>query len=217
MWESKHYEFNPTLRRLQQDSEDNENTYQNDEDENYQNHFDDYPNEFKMPITSTLSSTPFGVWSIDDTMHPFRQFALWMGHTNFNIGKNTFNTIKKTPGVEVLSVISRYRFIIGIGKMFNFTDVRVDIENRLCSQSNKIPDISLDDGKKLNDVISELSSSGREWAIYVFPNGKYEYATDENLEEFNRRKKIMFDSKTESSGYYFDSSTIKGKSQSIHE
>lgn len=55
-------------------------------------------------------------------------FDCWMGHTNFDITpviKEKLNTI---PGVEVLKICSRYRFFVGVGTMFNFTDVRKNIE-----------------------------------------------------------------------------------------
>lgn len=56
-------------------------------------------------------------------------FDCWMGHTNFDITpiiKEKLNTI---PGVEVLKICSRYRFFVGVGTMFNFTDVRKNIED----------------------------------------------------------------------------------------
>ena len=35
------------------------------------------------------------------------------------------------PGVEVLKILSRYRFFVGIGKLFDFTEVRKNIENEI--------------------------------------------------------------------------------------
>jgi hypothetical protein len=37
-----------------------------------------------------------------------------------------------------LNVTSRYRFFIGIGKMFNFSDVRKDIENTITSEGETL-------------------------------------------------------------------------------
>lgn len=58
-------------------------------------------------------------------------FDCWVAHTNFNITEDIKNTVNKIPGVEILKIHSRYRFFIGIGKMFNFSNVRQDIEKAL--------------------------------------------------------------------------------------
>ena len=58
-------------------------------------------------------------------------FDCWGGHSNFDITPSIKSCIEKTGGVEVLKVQSRYRFFIGIGRMFNFSDVRKEIEKRL--------------------------------------------------------------------------------------
>ena len=55
-------------------------------------------------------------------------FDCWVGHTNFDITPTVKKTISEIKGVEVLKVTSRYRFFIGVGKMFKFTNVRSDIE-----------------------------------------------------------------------------------------
>jgi len=58
-------------------------------------------------------------------------FDCWMGHTNFNITKQIKGLLDEVDGVEILKVCSRYRFFIGIGKMFDFSIVRKSIEDRL--------------------------------------------------------------------------------------
>ena len=58
-------------------------------------------------------------------------FDCWIGHTNFNLTEDIKRKINKIEGVEILKIYSRYRFFIGIGKMFNFTEVRKNIEAEL--------------------------------------------------------------------------------------
>lgn len=58
-------------------------------------------------------------------------FDCWMGHTNFNITDNIKEELNKVDGVEVLKICSRYRFFVGVGKMFKFSNVRKNIENAL--------------------------------------------------------------------------------------
>ena len=58
-------------------------------------------------------------------------FECWIVHSNFDITKEIKNILNKTEGVELLKICSRYRFFIGIGKMFEFKNVRKLIEERL--------------------------------------------------------------------------------------
>jgi hypothetical protein len=58
-------------------------------------------------------------------------FDCWIGHTNFDITPSVKNILDSTAGVEVLKVLSRYRFFIGIGKLFDFKEVRKNIEEEL--------------------------------------------------------------------------------------
>jgi hypothetical protein len=67
-------------------------------------------------------------------------FDCWMAHTNFNLTPETKSVLNKIDGVEILKICSRYRFFIGIGKMFDFNDVRYSIEQELESNSGEKAD-----------------------------------------------------------------------------
>jgi len=58
-------------------------------------------------------------------------FDCWIGHSNFDITETIKDELEETSGVEVLKIQSRYRFFIGVGKMFDFQDVRKEIESNL--------------------------------------------------------------------------------------
>ena len=58
-------------------------------------------------------------------------FDCWVGHTNFNLSKKIVSELERIEGVELLRICSRYRFFIGIGKMFDFKAVRKNLEKRL--------------------------------------------------------------------------------------
>ena len=58
-------------------------------------------------------------------------YDCWLGHTNFNITHVIKQELDKVDGIEILKVCSRYRFFIGIGQMFNFQDVRKQIEENI--------------------------------------------------------------------------------------
>jgi len=58
-------------------------------------------------------------------------FDCWIGHTNFDITPSVLTMLNETDGVEVLKLCSRYRFFIGIGKMFDFKTVRKTLETKI--------------------------------------------------------------------------------------
>ena len=58
-------------------------------------------------------------------------YDCWIGHTNFDITPSVKKVLNKIGGIEVLKVLSRYRFFIGVGKMFEFKNVREHIENSI--------------------------------------------------------------------------------------
>ena len=65
------------------------------------------------------------------SIHFLANFDCWLGHTNFNISKDVKNNLNKVNGIEVLKICSRYRFFIGVGRMFDFPKVRTEIERIL--------------------------------------------------------------------------------------
>jgi len=58
-------------------------------------------------------------------------FDCWVGHTNFDITPSILKKLDETEGIEVLRLVSRYRFFIGVGRMFDFKNVRKNLENKL--------------------------------------------------------------------------------------
>jgi hypothetical protein len=81
--------------------------------------------------------------------------------------------------------LTRYRFVIGVGELFNIRDVRIAIEKFLkCSEDSieTIIDKSLQ--KEIEELKQELSKEGR-YAIYVFPNSKIDYIKEsDGIKEF---------------------------------
>ena len=65
-------------------------------------------------------------------------FDCWVGHTNFDITEDIKNELDRTEGIEVLKICSRYRFFVGIGKMFDFKDVRKMIEKSILKKERNI-------------------------------------------------------------------------------
>ena len=61
-------------------------------------------------------------------------FECWVAHTNFNLTEKIKDQLDKIEGIELLKVFSRYRFLVGVGKMFDFSDVRRSIEKKICTK-----------------------------------------------------------------------------------
>lgn len=138
---------------------------------------------FNFPKPQPVINTHFGPIRVNDKYNPLRDFEFRMGHTNFVLTAKEVEKIKNVPGIDALKVLSPYRLLVGIGKLFSFTDVRTDIEKVLC---NKKPlsiqlDMIEDEGLRRNIEIGykEFSENYQYWAIYVYPNGKF-YAIKSN-------------------------------------
>lgn len=155
-----------------------------DEDEEFIDD-DDVEREHDESLTFKLPKiliTPLGPFKLDDTLNPLRHFEFWMGSTNFNITQKVFNTLEKIDGIEKLKLVGRYTFIIGVGKMFDFHDVRLDIENQLCT--NITPMVNIDNSYK--DILLnkyEKLAKNKYWALIILPNGKTDEITSDSLSD----------------------------------
>jgi hypothetical protein len=69
-----------------------------------------------------------------DDLSMLSSYDCWLGHTNFDITEDTKNILDHVDGVEMLTICSRYRFFIGIGQMFDFSEVRKRIEDSIIPQ-----------------------------------------------------------------------------------
>lgn len=87
---------------------------------------DDDASGIMIPMSSKL---------IEDAMM-ITNFDCWLGHTNFDITPDIKKALDRCEGVELLKVMSRYRFFIGVGKMFEFAKVRKRIETELTKEIN---------------------------------------------------------------------------------
>lgn len=120
-----------------------------------------------------LVTTPMGMYQLHDKMSILNQFDCWMGYTNFDITKNVQNQIETTEGVELLTIAGRYRFFLGVGKLFEFPEVRQDIEDNLCGAKFIIDD----DTQYTVDTVRDVLSEDKYWAIFVQPSGEILYAS----------------------------------------
>jgi len=94
--------------------------------------------EHSPPLHQTAATTENVMIPVDDelvkSVNLIASFDCWMGYTNFNITEGIKDKLDSTEGIEVLKVLSRYRFFVGIGKMFDFKDVRRKIEQTIINK-----------------------------------------------------------------------------------
>lgn len=84
-------------------------------------------------LSPNLIHTPFGHVPFDSRFKPTDRWQCWLGYTNFDITKTIADKLQKIEGVDILKVLSRYSFCIGVGKMFEFAQVRQDVEHEICN------------------------------------------------------------------------------------
>jgi len=158
VWENHNFEIDTKSGIVKEDSDDRE--YDDD----------------KIP-TFTVTPTAFGAWRTDDAMHPMKQFKLWMAHTNFSITGKVAKQIESINGVELLRILTKYRFIIGIGKAFETDNIKSQIEDTLCDkiETDKISNLNI---KYRVEKLTKFLSEYKKWAILVFPNGNIEFSTN---------------------------------------
>ena len=131
----------------------------------------------------SLVTTPMGMYQLHDKMSIMNQFDCWMGYTNFDITESVKETIENIEGVELLNIMTRYRFFLGVGKLFDFPDVRREIEKSLRGDSS--PD---DDTEEAVEMIRDNISTDRYWAIFVCKSGEILYtSTNEDDDEIYKK------------------------------
>jgi hypothetical protein len=129
--------------------------------------------------------TPQGLYFIDEDASLADVYNFWIGHTNFLVTHFVLNEIEKTAGVEIVDVLTPFRFRIAVGKMFDWEEVRADLENKICDPErlnlNSDKELNEDDKKKINGISREMAEYAPYWAGFMLPNGKVSTVVSKNL------------------------------------
>jgi hypothetical protein len=72
--------------------------------------------------------TSLGPVPLTNENNPEKLFNFWVGFTNFDITEKVVKILNEAPGVELLTIYTRYRFRIGVGKLFVPKNVMNNIE-----------------------------------------------------------------------------------------
>ena len=147
-----------------------------------------------------LVATPMGMFQLHDKMSVLNQFDCWVGHTDFDIPHSVQAEIELVEGVELLHITSRYRFFLGVGKLFDFSNVRKSIEREICKK------IFLDkDAIDAVNLIKDEISQDKFWCIFVDAAGEIFYSStnDSDDEEYFDDIELYETRKTSTGGTLF--------------
>lgn len=145
----------------------------------------------------TVISTPFGMYKVDNSLNPFKRFNFWLANTNFTISKRIKRILNEIHGVEALVFLSRYQFIIGIGKLFDEDEVKQTIEQTFCGQSGG--------EKKFADILNEMYPF---WVLYKFPNDNTIYYGDRDKKHVLNKLAFYNELKQVSHGKIYSSESL---------
>ena len=140
--------------------------------------------DFFIPVQSRLIYTPMGPYPEESILKPSDRWDCWIAHTNFPITGGITNVLNTDiDGIEVLKVMGKYSFFIGVAKLFDIRDVRNQINEKICSYTeNEI--FSNDDIQETVDLLKDQLKDNKYWSILVCPEGRVEYvvANEINVE-----------------------------------
>jgi hypothetical protein len=141
----------------------------------------------KELIISTQSRyiyTPLGAFPEESTLKPSDRWDCWVAHTNFPITSKVLDTLNNDiDGIEILKVMGKYSFFIGVGFLFDIRDVRIQVNEKICSYTeNEL--FSNNETEETVKLLKDQLKDNKFWSILVYPEGMVEYvvANEINIE-----------------------------------
>ena len=126
--------------------------------------------------------TPIGPYPEESMLKPSDRWDCWIGYTNFPITNNISNTLNKdVAGIEALKILGKYSFFIGVAKLFDISDVRKSIEERLCIYTES-EILSNEETQETVDLVKDQLKNNKFWSILVSPEGKVEYIVSDCMD-----------------------------------
>ena len=123
--------FDPLGEDDHEDIEDKGAEYYTDEEsEEIDEEGTDSGTDFFRRPTKVIM-TPMGLIPYNENTASNKIFNFWIGHTNFNLSLPVCTIIEQEEGVETLDIFTRYRFRIGVGKLFDAKTVMYNINNNV--------------------------------------------------------------------------------------
>lgn len=127
--------------------------------------------------------TPIGPYPEESMLKPSDRWDCWIGYTNFPVTNKVSNTLnKEIEGVEALKILGKYSFFIGVAKLFDITDIRKEIEEKLCvyTESEILSDEEI---QETVDLVKGQLKNNKYWSILVSPKGEVEYIVSDCMDK----------------------------------
>jgi hypothetical protein len=127
--------------------------------------------------------TPIGPYPEESMLKPSDRWDCWIGYTNFPVTNKMSNVLNKdVEGIEALKILGKYSFFIGVARMFDISDVRKTIEEKLCTYTES--EILSDEGtQETVDLVKSQLKNNKHWSILVSPQGKVDYIVSDFMDE----------------------------------
>jgi len=153
-----------------------------------------------------IVSTSQGFVTLTEHSFASKHFDFWTMHYNHDITEGLAEEIESCPGVEAVSVLTRYRMRIGFNRpllqsgAFNLRDIKQNIEKTVIQHKQGRPSeglqkrlLNFEESVKKKILEDKNKISGNKyWAIYVLPNGTSESISNQELTEDFKEKLSMF-------------------------
>ena len=176
-WESWNAKVeNHQLEAVELDTQDQSYT----ENEHLQSEI--IPSEILVPQPRVVH-TPLGVYPEESLLKPSDRWDCWIGHTNFDITNSVVTKLESdVDGIEALKILGRYSFFIGVGRLFDITQVRKDVEVLLCDYTEKEV-LGNKEMRVTVDLVKEQLESKKYWSLFVSPEGEVEYVVSDEMDK----------------------------------
>jgi hypothetical protein len=127
--------------------------------------------------------TPIGPYPEESMLKPSDRWDCWIGYTNFPVTNKMSNVLNKdVEGIEALKILGKYSFFIGVARMFDISDVRKTIEEKLCTYTES-EILSDEDTQETVDLVKSQLKNNKHWSILVSPQGKVDYIVSDFMDE----------------------------------
>ncbi len=121
-----------------------------------------------------MIQTPIGLFRANQK-NPINSFNFFMVHSNFSFSKKQYYVVRMTPGIETLTLLSPFKCLVSIGKLFKVDRVKQLLELRLLGRI-------VNDGITLEDLPENVLKTREGLASLVFPNGSVLHLTHDDYE-----------------------------------
>jgi hypothetical protein len=122
IWQNLNLSHDAISGMITDDNDEFKTTFEEKEEEKYTG---------GKPEKNLYVRTQGGIYHILDAFNPLKQYVMWYGHTNFDLSKREIENLVKVPGIEKLKIVTRYRFMIAVGRAFTFPEVRIGVQEAL--------------------------------------------------------------------------------------